>query len=104
VDTDLFSYPGPKPSSRESAIGMLADSCESAARALQEPTPERVRDLIDAIVDSKISDGQLDDAPLTLREIALVKDQFVTMLSGIVHRRIEYPETKHLTEADSGAA
>jgi membrane-associated HD superfamily phosphohydrolase len=77
---------------------MLADSCESAARVLQVPTPERVRHLIDAIVDAKISEGQLDDAPLTLREIALVKDQFATMLSGIAHRRIEYPETKHLTE------
>jgi membrane-associated HD superfamily phosphohydrolase len=104
VDVQPFTYPGPKPSSKESAIAMLADSCESAARVLQDPTPERVRDLIDAIVDSKISDGQLDDAPLTLREIALVKEQFVTMLSGIVHRRIEYPETKHLTEADRGTA
>jgi membrane-associated HD superfamily phosphohydrolase len=61
-----------------------------------------VRDLIDAIVDAKIADGQLDDAPLTLREIALVKEQFVTMLAGIAHRRIEYPETKHLTEVASG--
>ena len=104
VDVQTFSYSGPKPSTKESAIAMLADSCESAARVLQEPTPERVRDLIDAVVDSKIGDGQLDDAPLTLREVALVKDQFVTMLSGIAHRRIEYPETKHLTEVDSGAA
>ncbi|MEQ1856540.1 MAG: HDIG domain-containing metalloprotein [Longimicrobiales bacterium] len=100
VDVEHFSYTGPKPSTKESAIAMLADSCESAARVLQDPTPERVRDLIHAIVDSKIADGQLDDAPLTLREVALVKDQFVTMLSGAVHRRIEYPETKHLTEGD----
>jgi putative nucleotidyltransferase with HDIG domain len=98
VDVQAFSYGGPKPSTKESAIVMLADSCESAARVLQDPTPERVRDLIDAIVDAKISEGQLDDAPLTLREIALVKEQFVTMLSGIAHRRIEYPETKHLTD------
>jgi putative nucleotidyltransferase with HDIG domain len=104
VDVQAFSYGGPKPSTKESAIAMLADSCESAARVLQDPTPERVRDLIDAIVDSKIADNQLDDAPLTLREIALVKEQFVTMLAGIVHRRIEYPETKHLTEVDSGVA
>jgi hypothetical protein len=100
VELKGFSYSGPKPSTKESAIAMLADSCESAARALQDPTPERVRDLIDAIVDAKIADGQLDEAPLTLREVALVKDQFVTMLSGIAHRRIEYPETKHLTEGD----
>ena len=102
MDPQAYSYTGPKPSTKESAIAMLADSCESAARVLQDPTPERVRDLIDAIVASKISDGQLDDAPLTMREIALVKEQFVTMLSGIAHKRIEYPETKHLTEVDSG--
>jgi membrane-associated HD superfamily phosphohydrolase len=83
---------------------MLADSCESAARVLQDPTPERVRDLIDAIVDAKISEGQLDNAPLTLRELALVKEQFATMLSGIAHRRIEYPETKHLTDQSAQAA
>ncbi|MBM4185053.1 MAG: HDIG domain-containing protein [Gemmatimonadetes bacterium] len=103
VDLERFSYGGPKPSTKESAIAMLADSCESAARALQDPTPERVRDLIDAIVDAKIADGQLDDAPLTLKEIALVKDQFVTVLSGVVHRRIEYPETKHLTEGEGAS-
>ena len=105
VDAQRFSYPGPKPRSKETAIAMLADSCESAARAMQDPSPERVRDLIDTIVESKISDGQLDEAPLTLREIALVKDQFVSVLSGAVHRRIEYPETKHLTDptANGGA-
>ncbi|MGE0792395.1 MAG: HD family phosphohydrolase, partial [Sandaracinaceae bacterium] len=103
ADRERFSYPGPKPRSKETAIAMLADSCESAARAMQEPTPERVRELIDAIVDSKIADGQLDEAPLTLREIALVKDQFVSILSGVAHRRIEYPETKHLTDSDRGA-
>lgn len=99
VDVEGFTYPGPKPRSRETAIVMLADSCESATRALQDPTPERVRDLIHNIVEGKISDGQLDDAPLTLKEIAEVKDQFVKILSGVVHRRIEYPSTKHLTDA-----
>ena len=52
-------------------------------------------------MEGKISDGQLDDAPLTLREVALVKDQFVSILSGLHHRRIEYPGTKHLTDSDS---
>ncbi len=102
VDLERFSYPGPKPQSRETAVVMLADSCESAARALKDPTPERVHDLIGNIVDSKIGDGQLDEAPLTLAEIARVKDQFVKILSGVVHRRIDYPATKHLTEAPPG--
>ena len=99
VDIERFSYPGPKPRSRETAIVMLADSCESAGRAMQEPTPERLRSLIDTIVDGKIAAGQLDEAPLTMREIAQIKDQFVSILSSVAHRRIEYPQTKHLTDA-----
>jgi hypothetical protein len=100
IDLQRFTYPGPTPRSKETAIVMLADSCESAARAMHDPTPERVRDLIDNIVDGKVSDGQLDEAPLTLREVAQIKDQFVSMLAGVHHRRIEYPGTKHLTDSD----
>jgi membrane-associated HD superfamily phosphohydrolase len=100
LDPARFSYPGPKPQSKETAIAMLADSCESAARAMQEPTPERVRDLIETVIEAKVGDGQLDEAPLTLSEVARVKEQFVKILAGVVHRRIEYPETKHLTDAE----
>ena len=78
---------------------MVADSIESATRVLQEPTPERVRDLVDGIIESKRQDGQLDEAPLTMREIGVLKDTFVTVLSGIYHHRIDYPTTKHLTDA-----
>lgn len=98
VDPARFSYPGPKPQSKETAIVMLADSCESATRAMQDPTPERVRHLIDTVVEGKVGDGQLDEAPLTLGEIARVKEHFVKILAGVVHRRIGYPETKHLTD------
>jgi len=98
VDSKRFSYPGPKPQSKETAIVMLADSCESATRALQEPTVSRLQDLIDTVVDGKIADGQLEEAPLTLREIADVKAEFVKILSGVMHRRIEYPSTRHLTD------
>ncbi|MDX1494778.1 MAG: HDIG domain-containing protein, partial [Longimicrobiales bacterium] len=103
VDVARFSYPGPKPQSKETAIVMLADSCESAARAMRDPTPERVRDLIDMVVSGKLADGQLDETPLTLGEISRMKKQFVKILGGVVHRRIEYPETKHLTEAEDAA-
>lgn len=99
VDEADFRYPGPRPASRETAIAMLGDSVESAARVLREPTQERVRDLIDSIVDGKLQDGQLDDAPLTLREIAVVKEQFLTVLGGSFHHRVEYATTKHLTDA-----
>ena len=99
VDEADYRYPGPKPQSKETAIAMVADSIESATRVLQEPTPERVRDLIDGIIESKRQDGQLDEAPLTMREISALKDTFVTVLSGIYHHRIDYPTTKHLTDA-----
>jgi putative nucleotidyltransferase with HDIG domain len=103
LDIEDFCYPGPKPQSKETAIAMLADSVESATRALKDPTPERVRDLIDNLVDTKIADGQLDESPLTLGEIRLIKEQFVKVLSGIYHHRIDYPQTRHLTEKEGAA-
>ncbi|MCH1569852.1 MAG: HDIG domain-containing protein, partial [Longimicrobiales bacterium] len=104
VDPARFTYPGPTPQSKETALVMLADSVESAARAMRDPTPERVRDLIDMVVGSKLADGQLDEAPLTLGEVSRAKEQFVKILGGVVHRRIEYPETRHLTDAETPAA
>ena len=104
VDEADYRYPGPKPQSKETAVAMMADSIESATRVLQEPTPERVRDLVDGIIEGKRKDGQLDEAPLTMREITVLKDTFVKVLSGIYHHRIDYPTTKHLTEAPDEAS
>lgn len=101
LDETRYTYPGPKPQTRETAIVMLADSCESATRAMQDPTPERVQALIDTVVAAKIAAGQLDETPLTMGEIARMKSQFVKILGGVKHRRIEYPATKHLTDADA---
>lgn len=97
-----FRYPGPKPRSKETAIAMLADSVESATRALQDPSEERVRDLIKNIVEGKIRDGQLSDSPLTLREIQAIQEQFVKVVSGMFHHRLDYPATRHLTESQKG--
>lgn len=94
-----FRYPGPKPRSKETAIAMLADSVESATRALQDPSPERVRELIKTVVDGKIRDGQLAESPLTLREIHLIQEQFVKVVSGMFHHRLDYPATKHITDS-----
>ncbi len=99
-----FRYPGPKPRSRETAIAMLADSVESATRALREPTPERVRELVKTIVQGKIQDGQLDEAPLTLKELEAIQEAFVRLLEGMVHHRLEYPATRHITEATGPGA
>ncbi|TVP76280.1 MAG: HDIG domain-containing protein [Gemmatimonadales bacterium] len=102
-DPEAFRYPGPRPRSRETAVVMLADSVESATRTLQDPTPERVRNLIETIVDSKVRDGQLDEAPLTLRCMGTIKASFEKVLAGLYHHRIDYPETRHLTESPTGA-
>ncbi|HUH13150.1 MAG TPA: HDIG domain-containing protein, partial [Longimicrobiales bacterium] len=86
-----FSYPGPRPQSKETAILMIADASESAARVLPDPTPDRIRDLVNRLVDARIAQGQLDEAPLTLRELSRIKDELVSVLSGVYHHRIDYP-------------
>ncbi len=91
LDPQEFRYPGPKPQSKETAIVLLADSVESAARVLQDPTPENIRTLVDRIVDFKLSEGQLDEAPLTLQEITTIREQFVTVLTSMYHHRLDYP-------------
>jgi hypothetical protein len=70
---------------------MLADSVESAAKVLEEPTPEAIRALVDRIVQAKADRGELDDSPLTLRELARLKEQFVAVLGGLYHHRLDYP-------------
>jgi putative nucleotidyltransferase with HDIG domain len=97
IDLEEYRYPGPRPQSKETAIVMLADSVESATRVLQDATPDRIRELIDTIVEDKIRQGQLEEAPLTLREIGKIKAQFRKVLAGAFHHRIDHPATRHLT-------
>ncbi|MGH7544633.1 MAG: HD family phosphohydrolase, partial [Gemmatimonadota bacterium] len=96
LDEASFRYPGPKPQSKETAISMLADGVESATRALQDRTPERIRELIDRIVARRVEEGQLEDAPLTLHEVQLIKEQFAVILAGMYHQRIDYPLTAEM--------
>jgi putative nucleotidyltransferase with HDIG domain len=91
TDAAEYVYPGPRPSSAETAVVMLADGVEASARVLHEPTPQRVRDVVEHIVRQRIDQGQLVDAPLTLREIEVVKDEFTRVLVGMFHNRIDYP-------------
>lgn len=89
-DSD-FRYPGPKPNSAETAILMLADSVEAAARALEKPTHNRLEGLIDSIVESRVDDGQLDECTLTFADIKRIKETFLTVLMGVYHVRVRYP-------------
>jgi hypothetical protein len=86
-----FSYPGPRPQSAETAVVMLADGVEASARVLGDPTPDRIHELVEHIVRQRIEQGQLAEAPLTLRQIEMVKAEFTRVLAGMYHSRIEYP-------------
>ncbi len=95
---DVYRYPGPRPRSRETVIGMLADSVEAASRAMEEPTYERLKTLVEKIVNAKFMDNQFDQAPITLSDLRKIIDSFTSSLSAIYHVRIEYPE---MPEAES---
>jgi putative nucleotidyltransferase with HDIG domain len=88
-----FSYPGPKPRSKETAILMLADGVEGASRALAEPTPSRIRGLVTRIIDERVQEGQLDECGLTLSELARIREAFIPVLTAIFHVRAPYPRT-----------
>jgi cyclic-di-AMP phosphodiesterase PgpH len=103
LDPADFSYLGPRPQTKETAILMLADSVESASKVLQEPTPERIRALVDRIVDGKIAEAQLDQAPLTMRDISLIKEQFTAVLTGMYHHRLDYPPPRPAPQAPQHA-
>jgi membrane-associated HD superfamily phosphohydrolase len=94
IDVSKFTYPGPVPSTRETAVVMLADSIEAASRSLKDINAESLSDLIDKIFKSKIKDGQLDYAPLTFQDITLLQQIFLEKLLTIYHVRMEYPEEK----------
>jgi hypothetical protein len=87
-----FEYPGPIPQSAETAVVMLADSVEAIARTLADPTPERLREVIDSVVQQRLEQGQLRDAPITLRQLSIVKHEFARVLGGMYHARVEYPK------------
>ncbi len=88
-----FRYPGPKPQFRESALCMLADSIEAAARSLDEPNPARLQNIVRNIIQRKFQDAQLDECNLTLKDISRVETAFTRILLGIYHQRIDYPRS-----------
>ena len=92
-DPARFEYPGPIPQSAETAVVMLADSVEAIARTLSDPTPERLREVIDHVVQQRLDQGQLREAPITLRQLSIVKREFARVLGGMYHARVEYPRT-----------
>ncbi|MDL2215406.1 HDIG domain-containing protein, partial [Dysgonomonas sp. OttesenSCG-928-M03] len=92
VDPSDFTYPGPNPFSKETAILMMADTVEAASRSLQEYTEENISNLVEKLIDSQLKDGLLRNAPITFRDIDIAKGIFKDKLKTIYHSRIVYPE------------
>lgn len=95
VDEQTFRYPGPKPQTKEVAIVMLADAVEGACRAIEDPTPARIDETVRKIINNKFIDGQLDECPLTLKDLEMIGMTFTRILNAMYHSRVKYPEIKN---------
>ena len=92
VNGKLFTYPGPKPFSKETAVLMMADFVEAASRSLKDINEISIKKLVNGIIDYQISENQFSDSNITFKDIATIKKLFKDKLVNIYHARIEYPE------------
>ena len=96
VDVKEYRYPGPKPNTKETAIVMLADACESTVRAMQNSDAQKIENVINNLINSRVDDGQLDESPLTFEDVKKIKESFHSILVGHQHKRIRYPKQDEL--------
>lgn len=96
IDINDYRYAGPKPITKETAIVMLADACESTVRSLSDSDSQKIENVINNLINSRIDDGQLDEAPLTFSDVKKIKDSFLSILVGQHHKRIRYPDQEEL--------
>jgi len=94
IKEEDFRYTGPIPSTKESGVLMLADSVEASVRSIPEPTKVKIEQMVNNIINDKISNKQLIDCDLTLKDIEVIRQSFLKTLDGIYHHRIEYPTEK----------
>lgn len=94
IKEEDYMYEGPIPSSKEAGIVMLSDSVEAAVRSIKEPNKEKIKEMVNSIMDDKLSSGQLNNCDLTLKDLEKIRTCFLTTLNGIYHHRIEYPKEK----------
>lgn len=92
IDPALFQYPGPRPQSKETAIVMLADSTEAVVRSSPDRSPERIDAMVDEVIAERVSEGQLDDSDLTLRDLRTIAESFKGTMRAVYHPRVQYPE------------
>lgn len=96
AERESFIYPGPKPKYKETAVVMLADTVEAAVRSLDNPTPHRIEEEVQRLVQSKVAEGQLDDSSLTMKDLKKVEEAFTRVLTSMYHTRIAYPSDEEL--------
>ncbi len=94
VDPAPFTYPGPDPQSRETAILMMADAVEAASRSLKDYSPQAIDELVDRIIDSQMKEGRFNESPISFKDIGIIKNTFKKRLATIYHSRVAYPELK----------
>jgi putative nucleotidyltransferase with HDIG domain len=94
VNEEAFTYPGPNPFSKETALLMMADSVEAASRSLKDYTDDSIKNLINKIIDGQINDGLMKNAPLTFKDIEAIKIVFLERLKTMYHTRVSYPDLK----------
>lgn len=92
IDPDLFRYPGPRPQSPEVALVMLADSCEAATRASSDRSADSIRAIVTDTFRERIDEGEFDEAPISLRDLAVAREAYIATLTAVFHPRVEYPE------------
>jgi hypothetical protein len=100
INEEDFRYPGPKPQTKETAIVMLADSCEAAVRAERPASLEEIEELVRKVISNKVLAGQLDECDLTLRDLDEIREAFISILQGVFHPRVKYPEEVAREEND----
>jgi len=101
INESLFRYPGPNPFSKETAIMMMADAIEASSRSLPEYTDEIITVHVNKIIDLMLQDGMFKRAPITFREVEIVKEVFIEKLKTIYHSRIAYPELNQQPQIES---
>ena len=96
VIMDDFRYPGPKPNTKETALLMLADACESTVRSMSDPDPAKIENVVNNLTKYRVEDGQMDESPLTFDDIRKIKNSYISILLSQHHKRIRYPQQDKL--------
>tara|TARA_Y100000814_G_scaffold53179_3_gene33069 strand:+ start:11123 stop:13288 length:2166 start_codon:yes stop_codon:yes gene_type:complete len=92
IDQSLFRYPGPKPQSREVVLVMLADSCEAATRASSDRSSAKIREIVIEAFRERIDENEFEESPISLSDLSIVRESYISTLEAVYHPRVEYPE------------